>query len=104
MKAHASPVQIAFADLIAKAFDADFDAAYPENGRFAKSDRRGQEYWYYLGYARDPDGAKKGKETQKCQTALNIDPGSASNFDPPDGYGGTPLISPAKRVGVAQPG
>ena len=39
-----------------------------------------------------------------CQTALNIDPGSASNFDPPDGYGGTSLISPAKRVGVAQPG
>ncbi|MCJ2036467.1 hypothetical protein [Methylobacterium sp. J-068] len=39
-----------------------------------------------------------------CQTALNIDPGSASNFDPVDGYGGTPLISPAKRVGVAQPG
>ncbi|WP_307355338.1 hypothetical protein, partial [Methylobacterium brachiatum] len=31
-----------------------------------------------------------------CQTALNIDPGSASNFDPLDGYGGTPLISPAK--------
>ncbi|WP_244478931.1 response regulator, partial [Methylobacterium sp. Leaf106] len=37
--------------------------------------------------------------TTGCQTALNIDPGSASNFDPPDGYGGTPLISPAKRVG-----
>jgi len=39
-----------------------------------------------------------------CQTALNIDPVSASNFDPLVGYGGTPLISSAKRVGVAQPG
>ena len=47
---------------------------------------------------------KKGGGKAGCQTALNIDPGSASNFDPLNGYGGTPLISPAKRVGVAQPG
>ena len=33
----------------------------------------------------------------ECQTALKIDPGSASNFDPLDGYGGTPLI--ARRSG-----
>ncbi len=40
MRARPSHVQIAFADLIAKAFDAEFDAAYPENGRFAKRARR----------------------------------------------------------------
>ncbi|MFY9291943.1 MAG: hypothetical protein WAP03_14775 [Methylorubrum rhodinum] len=39
-----------------------------------------------------------------CQTAWNVDPGSASKVDPLDGYGVTPLISPAERVGVAQPG
>ncbi|PZP66032.1 hypothetical protein, partial [Methylorubrum populi] len=41
-----------------------------------------------------PDG--QASYEPDCQTALNIDPGSASNFDPLDGYGGTPLISPAK--------
>ncbi|KQQ17620.1 hypothetical protein ASF56_23145 [Methylobacterium sp. Leaf122] len=65
MKTLPNLIQIAFADLIAKAFDAEFDDAYPENGRFAKRERRGQEYWYYLGYERDPDGSKKGKEVQK---------------------------------------
>lgn len=57
-------VQIAFADLVAKAFDAEFDDAYPENGRFVKRERKGRDYWYYRGYARQPDGSA-GKEVQK---------------------------------------
>ncbi|MFY9289866.1 MAG: hypothetical protein WAP03_04080 [Methylorubrum rhodinum] len=44
------------------------------------------------------------RTVDQCQTAWNVDPGSASKVDPLDGYGVTPLISPAERVGVAQPG
>ena len=39
-----------------------------------------------------------------CQTAWNVDPGSASKIDPLDGCVVTPLVSPAERIEVAQPG
>ena len=40
----------------------------------------------------------------RCQTAWNVDPGSASKIDPLDGCVVTPLVSPAERIEVAQPG
>ena len=40
----------------------------------------------------------------QCQTAWNVDPGSASKIDPLDGCVVTPLVSPAERIEVAQPG
>jgi len=36
--------------------------------------------------------------------AVSTESAEEPTFDPLDGYGGTPLISPAKRVGVAQLG
>jgi hypothetical protein len=43
-------------------------------------------------------------EAGECQTAWNVDPGSASKIDPLDGCVVTPLVSPAERIEVAQPG
>ena len=45
-----------------------------------------------------------GSFRRMCQTALNIDPGSASNFDPLDAEGGTPRSRRGKGGGAAQPG
>ncbi len=64
MKLLSSPDRIAFADLVEKAFDADFDEAFPENGKFEKQSRRGREYWYYRGYERSSSD-KKGRQTLK---------------------------------------
>jgi hypothetical protein len=40
----------------------------------------------------------------KVRMNRNVDPGSASKIDPLDGCVVTPLVSPAERIEVAQPG
>jgi hypothetical protein len=62
MRTLSSPDRIAFADLVDKVFDAEFDEAFPENGKFEKHFRRGREYWYYRGYTRPPTG-ERGQQT-----------------------------------------
>src|SRR5947199_4009701 len=56
MKKFSSIEQLMFADLLQKCLDAEFDEAYPENGSFVSQLRRGREYWYYRGFAPDPQG------------------------------------------------
>jgi hypothetical protein len=46
--------QVIFSDLVQKAFDAEFDQNFPENGTFLKQKRSGREYYYYKGY--EPTG------------------------------------------------
>lgn len=42
--------QVMFSDLVQKAFDADFDENFPENGTFLKQKRANREYYYYKAY------------------------------------------------------
>ncbi|MEH3145213.1 MAG: hypothetical protein PGN34_07650 [Methylobacterium frigidaeris] len=42
--------QVAFADLCAKAFEAQFSQRFPANGSFVRQKRGGREYFYYKGY------------------------------------------------------
>jgi hypothetical protein len=46
--------QVMFSDLVQKAFDAEFDENFPENGTFLKQKRSGRDYYYYKAY--EPTG------------------------------------------------
>jgi len=50
--------QTAFADLVQKTLDAEFDEEYPENGSFLKQERRGKLYWYFKGYEKSLSGGE----------------------------------------------
>lgn len=49
--------QIAFSDLCSKAFDANFDQKFPENGNIVKQKRGDREYIYYKGYEKATETA-----------------------------------------------
>ncbi len=50
--------QLAFADLIDKCHEAEFEAEFPANGALIQQVRSGRPYWYYRGYAPAPKGAQ----------------------------------------------
>lgn len=52
--------QVTFSDLVQKAFDAEFDENFPENGSFLKQFRKNREYYYYKHYLKSGgDGPTK---------------------------------------------
>jgi hypothetical protein len=61
MKEFSSIDQVMFSDLVQKAFDADFDENFPENGTFLKQRRSGRDYYYYKAY--QPSGGDRPTKT-----------------------------------------
>jgi hypothetical protein len=62
MKQFSSLDQMMFSDLVQKAFDADFDENFPENGTFLKQKRGNRDYYYYKAYdTSSGDGPTKTK-------------------------------------------
>lgn len=43
--------QLAFADLVDKCHEAEFEVDFPANGALLEQSRAGRSYWYYRGYA-----------------------------------------------------
>lgn len=82
--------QVMFSDLVQKAFDAEFDENFPENGTFHKQNRSGREYYYYKAYeptrgagptktslkyvgpANDPEIARRVEAFERIKTGYRV--------------------------------